>query len=705
MVGGHDQPDGRPNSGPPEPGGIGWDRLALALDPGRWALARALGAAGDALADGCDSVIVAVAGRCLVAGPLTGLHDGGGDLVVVPRVHALPPPDGRAPTLADLIDAGRYCTSVLLARPGAAASLAAMQQLLCTETELTAGQVVEAAVEWLGGSPSDDPALGVGWWRPPQGPIALVDLEGFDPEQPWLLRPTEAPARVLFSDHPDLAAVVAEGVDQVLPPCELRLPGGIAVDATLRAIVADVVRAHRTTGVPLCPPPFARTPAFLRWASQPDEAHPTGLGPYWEEVRERRGDVRRAYPEVAVGRLAGFQQWADDRWHAEGESFLFRPPEVRRVYGARDEDRKPGGVNLIGYLDRASGLGEAARDLGTAFEAAGLEVSRVALGGTTSPLADQAPECSQALRYDTNVIVVTAEQFSRVRDQLGVDPYDGRRTIGYWFWELDTPSELARAAAPLVDEIWVASAFAEDTFADRLGRPVRRVPLPRPELVPSGKSRADLGLDEGRFTFLCSFDLLSDVVRKNPVGVVEAFTAAFAPDEGPILVIKSINGQRRWDDIERVRIAAGGRPDIRFWDENLDRGDQLALIRAADCLASLHRSEGLGMQLLEAMALDTVVLATGYSGPADFLDPAWSEVIPFTLAPIGRGSAAYPRDGRWAEPDLEAAAQAMARLAHDPAHVARLVARARVRVEELPGLTAVGLLARSALEHPGEPSS
>jgi len=300
---------------------------------------------------------------------------------------------------------------------------------------------------------------------------------------------------------------------------------------------------------------------------------------------------------------------------------------------------------------------------------------------------------------------VTAEQFPLLFAQLGVDINRDRRTIGYWFWELSTPSPQARRAAFQVDEVWTASRFVQDAFAGAIDRPVRLVPLPRPEPEPSARTRAEFGLEEGRFTFLCSFDLFSVVERKNPLGVIDAFCKAFPPDEGPKLVIKTINGNTRWVGLERIREAIGDRADIRLWDEHLSRDDHLALIRQVDCLVSLHRSEGLGLHLLEAMALGTVVMATDYSGPTDFVDESCAALIPFRLVPVANGEGAYPEEGSWAEPDLDVAASAMRRLAHEPAHVASLVAAARARIGTLPDRGAVGMAARSLLRHPARRSS
>jgi hypothetical protein len=119
--------------------------------------------------------------------------------------------------------------------------------------------------------------------------------------------------------------------------------------------------------------------------------------------------------------------------------------------------------------------------------------------------------------------------------------------------------------------------------------------------------------------FAVVFDHFSVTERKNPVGVIDAFRRAFTADEGPVLVVKSMNAAKRWPQHQHVVAAAGGRPDIVLWDEHLERADHMALIQHVDALVALHRSEGLGLHLAGDVARHSVI-ATRYSGNLDFMD-------------------------------------------------------------------------------------
>src|SRR5258706_10330942 len=175
-----------------------------------------------------------------------------------------------------------------------------------------------------------------------------------------------------------------------------------------------------------------------------------------------------------------------------------------------------------------------------------------------------------------------------------------------------------RAGLGLVDEVWVASDFCAEVFRAHTDKPVRRVPLP---IVPltSGASRDELGLPHGRFVFVNSFDYLSTFERKNPMGVLHAFVHAFGPDDGPVLVLKSINGDKRVQHSEQLRLAARHHPHVLLMEEYVSEHENSGLLLAADCFVSLHRSEGFGLGPAQCMALGKPVIATAWSGNLTFM--------------------------------------------------------------------------------------
>jgi len=224
---------------------------------------------------------------------------------------------------------------------------------------------------------------------------------------------------------------------------------------------------------------------------------------------------------------------------------------------------------------------------------------------------------------------------------------------------------------------------------------VRHVPIPVAEPRPSPRLRADFAIlaDLGdRPVFVTVLDHLSVTERKNPVGTINAFRQAFEPGEGPVLIVKTMNGHQRWSRHQRLLAAADGRDDIRVWDETLTRDDQMALVAAVDCMVSLHRSEGLGLHLAEAMWLGTPTIATRYSGNLDFMNDDNSLLVDATLVNVERGEGVYPPSAQWAEPDVEQAVAAMRSIVSDAALRSRLASAGRQAMARQPSLADTGRL-------------
>lgn len=344
-------------------------------------------------------------------------------------------------------------------------------------------------------------------------------------------------------------------------------------------------------------------------------------------------------------------------------------------------------IALLGAFALDIGIGRAAQILRSGLEVAGLPVHPMDCSTVLRRLPGPRPALPAAPASGTLVFCVNPPEIGAVLRRFGPDICAGKRLVGYWWWELDRlPREWVRWAA-LMDEIWVSSHFVHAIFTRALpGKPVRYVPLPVPEPVPSAAGRADFGLEAGRFTVLVAFDLSSGVVRKNPEGAIAAFRRAF-PDSGPDpgqaqLVLKVGGAERHPDLLERLRRLTAAMPNVHIIDRPLSGGDVAALLRCADVLLSLHRSEGFGLFIAEAMWLGTPVVATGWSGVLDMLDAENAMLVRCDKVPVRPSDYPWvPPGAQWAEPDVEHAAQCLRLLAADPELRRRLGARARQRAE------------------------
>ena len=338
------------------------------------------------------------------------------------------------------------------------------------------------------------------------------------------------------------------------------------------------------------------------------------------------------------------------------------------------------GVNVFGYLRAESGVGEHTRLLVAALKAAGIPYSVTDFGQSSSrqgyPYDDWGhPEPV----FDLNLIGVNADELPRFVEHQGEAWLRERYSLALWAWEVEEFPDAMAASARFVDEIWANSSYSARAIAARVACPVFSFPLPIAVPPPSDLSRAELGLPDG-FLFLFCFDFDSVFERKNPLATVTAFCRAFRPGEAHLL-LKSVNGERHPRELARLRAAAGERRDVLVRDGYLTALEQAALLRRCDAYVSLHRAEGFGLTLGEAMALGRPVVATGYSGNLDFMHEDNCFLVDYRLVPVPPGCGPYPPSTHWAEPDLEAAAAALRRVVDDREGCRQRRARALTDIE------------------------
>lgn len=258
-----------------------------------------------------------------------------------------------------------------------------------------------------------------------------------------------------------------------------------------------------------------------------------------------------------------------------------------------------------------------------------------------------------------------------------------RYRIGYWAYELSELPRFWRSAIPFYHEIWTPSRFVADAVERARGSAatiVRVVPHPV-AIDPPPKATPRTG---GPLTFLVMIDARSSLARKNPLGAIRAFQQAFATDDTSVRLVVKVAAA--WKDpraVAGLRDAAAGWKTIRFLDEELTDAETQQLVASADCLVSLHRAEGFGLPLAEAMLAGVPVVATDWSGNTDLTRGASYEV-PYRMIPAVDPSGRYSGTRQqWADPDLAAAAAAMRRVRDDPAERAAIARSGQRRVREL----------------------
>ena len=285
--------------------------------------------------------------------------------------------------------------------------------------------------------------------------------------------------------------------------------------------------------------------------------------------------------------------------------------------------------------------------------------------------------------YPANILCLNAEHLLQFVQGDGRDLLRGRYSTGVWFWETDRLPRQLRPALDFVDEVWVASDFVREAIAAETPKPVLTLPLPVLVPAPPAISRAELGWPEAATVFLFVFDFFSTLERKNPLGLIEAFKRAFPEPEpsGALLYVKSINGDRARDELARVRAEVEGRPDIVLSDGYIEHDRLTALTALCDCYVSLHRSEGFGLTIAEAMAYGKPAIATGYSGNLAFMDGDCSYLVPYSLTSLAQAVGPYPAGTVWADPDLDEAARVLREVVEHPERARDRGQRGREAVE------------------------
>ncbi len=355
---------------------------------------------------------------------------------------------------------------------------------------------------------------------------------------------------------------------------------------------------------------------------------------------------------------------------------------------------EPVSVQVIGPLHKASGLGQATRLSFDALQKHFPDCSAYDFDmDNPAPTGFNAKRASSPLRTaKVNLIHLNAESIPLVYAYLP-DVFTGAYNIGYFFWELNTPAACHSLALELLDEVWVSSEYGVEQYRPFTSIPITKISMSYEDVVMPDRSaarayvRSRLGHDDDCFVFFAAFDSFSFIQRKNPQAVVKAFLDAFPDDPKVRLVLKTHNRDFVYDPIQRKiwqmldEVVHADRR-VSIINETLPYEQLLLLKAGCDCYVSLHRSEGWGFGMIEAMHLGVAVLATGYSGNSEFCTPQTAWLVGHELRPIGPGDYIFVTPGQvWAEPDHEDAVRQMRSVAYDVAARQQRVRDAKAYVD------------------------
>jgi hypothetical protein len=666
----------------------------------------------------------------LLLQPLSGMLDDARGAVALLTPHRLTPlgDDNLQPSEQSLLLSGFFNLGFIAVTPRALPFLDWWKERLEFKSLIDHGsgyftdqRWIDQAVHLFGLSMTRDPRLNVAYWNfderldnvrlmgtEDQSRPSLLHFSGYSPAVPWLVsrhvadKPrvelTAEPAILTAFDHYSDLLVAAGWIEGDLETLWPVLADGSRRGIEFRAAYRSAIRLSTIRSKALPPPALANYfSEYVDWAASPEAGEEL---PRWvDAVWHCRADLQDFAPDPLFADCRRLVDWAETQGVAES----WVPTTVGRRIGSSHHKQPSrsdsfratvpmhsgvtGGVRLEGYLDAVLGVGEAGRAVARGLHEAGINFEERIWRASNSPRRDVGPvSASSDQRATVEIVVVNADQLERWNSSRPSSPSPDWR-IGVWSWELPYfPTEMASAERH-VDEIWTTSEYSAAALRGAVTKPVYVVPLNlRNEVTGTVHACATSKSTEpkdviGEPYFAFVFDYHSDFARKNPLGLIHAYQRVFFSGEGgPRLAIKTLNSASCPEDAQRVRYEAA-RCRAVVIEDVWCQARVLRFIGDAVAYTSLHRAEGFGFTLLEAMALGVPALATGYSGNLEFMDAGNSYLVPYEEVPV-TGSKVYRVPSVWAQPDEGAAAEAMASIVQNPADARARAERAQRDVAE-----------------------
>ena len=311
------------------------------------------------------------------------------------------------------------------------------------------------------------------------------------------------------------------------------------------------------------------------------------------------------------------------------------------------------GVNLIGYATSPTGLGEDLRSFAAMLDYLNVSYSVIDVptesrGRVKSPWQQLSTDT-----FSTSFFFMSPMECLRLKEAQPKLFSEPKTKVGYFLWELpDFPDQYV-SALDLVDHIWCPTKFVQDAFFKKVQKLILTIPLPVLNVKRKGRNfRRELDIPEDAFVVLYMFDVRSTLARKNPKATIDTFFE-FAKNLPNAYLILKIN---RWEQVDRALFDwIPMHPQLRILSESMDDSELADLYEASDVYLSLHRSEGFGRTLVEAMQHGLEVVSTNYSGPEDYLTKDNARLVEWSETAANPGDYPYTLGSRWAEPSIASA--------------------------------------------------
>lgn len=346
------------------------------------------------------------------------------------------------------------------------------------------------------------------------------------------------------------------------------------------------------------------------------------------------------------------------------------------------------GVNLIGNICAESGLGQSCRLVASALDKTGFPLSIYKyeqLGAEGQGDHSWANRLSKELPYDVNLIHINPHELGLAFIQQDTSVWNYRYNIGYWLWELEEFPDEWTPCFQCLDEIWAPSEFICNAIRKKTTLPVRCMPYHVDVSIGTIYEREHFGIPEDKFLYLMMYDQSSCMERKNPIGVLNAFKKAFDKQNQSAGLVIKINNPTP-ESRKQIRSVLDGYTNVYLIEETLSRDEVNSLTKCVDVVVSLHRAEGFGLVLAEAMLLGTPTIATNWSSNTEFMNEDVACMVDYELTTIEKDMPPFKAGNRWADADLEQAAGHMRKLYEDREYYEVIRNNAKEYAEEKLGM-------------------
>lgn len=365
-------------------------------------------------------------------------------------------------------------------------------------------------------------------------------------------------------------------------------------------------------------------------------------------------------------------------------------------------------INLVGHPYAPIGMGEHVRCTYRAMRSVAMRPSLTDIYKLIPPDADEFHEFAGVCTNqpaDINIFHINGNEVEQSLAHLKAQRQWSGYNIIYPAWELPRYPQEWAVLLDRFDEIWAPSQFIKESIERACRKPVIPMPLACEVVLTSFLSRRYFGIPETDYTFLFFFDVRSFITRKNPFAVIESFRRVLRerPSARTRLLLK-VNGAELAPDVMQQLNAAidGIEHQVILLQRTMTDNEAKNLVRCCDCFISLHRSEGFGRGISEAMVLGKPVIATGYSGNMEFMNEETSFPVTYDLIPLVEGDYLHWEDQVWADVHVAYAVQHMIRLVDTPELGRTVGNKAKLHMQKNFSYSAIGMNYRKRLEEIGE---